>query len=174
MLQVKGTCSTKFFIFLKHFIAKFFNHQVNSNGRRIADASLRMRPYFIPERSRTKSENSIQSEAYSNATNYPCTNSSNGSNFKTVDVINSNSNSMMETCDAYLNSDCSGPSSSSNFPNSHILNSNQYFKPIKTHSLTSQIKKSRSLENIRVENIDGSIYGSQLHGFMRNLSFMDT
>lgn len=122
---------------------------MNSNGRRIADASLRMRPYFIPERSRTKSENGIELEAYSNAMNYPCTNSSNGPNLISVDAMNSNSNSMMETCDAYLNSDCSGPSSSSN------LNNNQYFRPIKSHSF-NQIKKSRSLENIRVENIDAS------------------
>lgn len=130
-----------------------------------------MRPYYIPERSRTKSENSVELEAY-NGMNYTCTTGSGAANF-CFDSMNSNSNSMMETCDAYLNSDCSGPSSSSNnvhtnhngfttfncsqvLPNTHILNSNQYFRPIKCASLTNQLKKSKSLENVRVENIDGS------------------
>lgn len=91
---------------------------------------------------------------------------------------------MMETCD--LSSDCGsgGPgggggggggggagSSSSHtiynngfttfycnqvLPNTHFLNSNQYFRPIKCASLTGQLKKCKSLESVRVENIDGS------------------
>lgn len=144
-----------------------------------------MRPYFIPERSRTKSENSVELESYSSsAPNYSfaslastatatgtATGTGTGAATNTicVDAMNSNSNSMMETCDAYLNSDFNGPSCSTTtfngfptincnsvLPNSHFLNSNQYFRPIKSHSLTNQLKKCKSLENVRVENIDGS------------------
>lgn len=132
-----------------------------------------MRPYFIPERSRTKSENNAEPENYTGMT-YTCSSGSGANNF-CVDTMNSNSNSMMETCDAYLNSDFggSGGSSSSShtmynngfttfncnqvLPNTHILNSNQYFRPIKCASVTNQLKKSKSLESVRVENIDGSL-----------------
>lgn len=147
----------------------------------MADTSLRMRPYFIPERSRTKSETSAEPESF--AVNYTCTSGSSGgagsgggggiagNNFYT-DPMNSNSNSMMETCDAYLSSDCSGGASGGSsagynngfttfycnqvLPNTHFLNSNQYFRPIKCASLTGQLKKCKSLESVRVENIDGS------------------
>lgn len=131
-----------------------------------------MRPYFIPERSRTKSENSVEpwsADSY-RPVNYSCSNSSGMTSF-CADTMNSNSNSMMETCDAYLNSDCSGSSSAHTLynngfttfncnqvlPNTHFLNSNQYFRPIKCASLTNhQLKKCKSLESVRVENIDGS------------------
>lgn len=124
-----------------------------------------MRPYFIPERSRTKSENSVEPESYTNM-NYSCSSSSGASNF-CVDSMNSNSNSMMETCDTYLNSECGASTSIYNngftmfncnqvLPNTHFLNSNQYFRPIKCASLTHQLKKCKSLESVRIENIDGS------------------
>lgn len=153
----------------------------------MADTSLRMRPYFIPERSRTKSETSAEPESF--AVNYTCTSGSSGggagsggggggiagNNFYT-DPMNSNSNSMMETCDAYLSSECSGGASGGSsggphsvynngfttfycnqvLPNTHFLNSNQYFRPIKCASLTGQLKKCKSLESVRVETIDGS------------------
>lgn len=146
----------------------------------MADTSLRMRPYFIPERSRTKSETSAEPESF--AVNYTCTSGSSGGTGTTIagnnfytDSMNSNSNSMMETCDAYLSSDCSGGASGGSngphsvynngfttfycnqvLPNTHFLNSNQYFRPIKCASLTGQLKKCKSLESVRVENIDGS------------------
>lgn len=104
--------------------------------------------------------------------NYTCT-TNNGINNFFADSMNSNSNSMMETCDAYLNSDCVGSTSAHNttmynngfttfncnqmLPNAHFLNSNQYFRPIKCASITNyQLKKCKSLESVRVENIDGS------------------
>lgn len=129
-----------------------------------------MRPYFIPERSRTKSENNVEPDSYTSM-NYTCT-TNNGINNFIADSMNSNSNSMMETCDAYLNSDCIGSTSAHTMynngfttfncnqmlPNAHFLNSNQYFRPIKCASLTNhQLKKCKSLESVRVENIDGSL-----------------
>lgn len=94
-----------------------------------------------------------------------------------ADSMNSNSNSMMETCDVYLNSDCIGPNATAHsiynsgfttfncnqmLPNAHILNSNQYFRPIKCASVTNQLKKSKSLESVRVENIDGSLTSHEM------------
>lgn len=135
-----------------------------------------MRPYFIPERSRTKSENSVEPDSYASMNTYSanaCSTNTGTTSF-CADPMNSNSNSMMETCDAYLNSaECSGGSSSAShtfynngfttfncnqvLPNTHFLNSNQYFRPIKCASLTNhQLKKCKSLESVRVENIDGS------------------
>lgn len=141
--------------------------QITNNGRRIADTSLRMRPYFIPERSRTKSENNVEPDSYVNM-NYACSSGSSAQNF--CAEMNSNSNSMMETCD--LNIDGNGPSSSAHTtfngfttfncsqvqPNAQnfLYNSNQYFRPIKCASLTHQLKKCKSLESVRAENIDGS------------------
>lgn len=158
-------------IFVYFFFSLFSIVQISGNGRRIVDTSLRMRPYFIPERSRTKSENSVEPESYTGM-NYSCSSSSGTTASFCADSMNSNSNSMMETCDAYLNSDCSGASNAHNtyynngfttfncnqvLPNTHILNSNQYFRPIKCASLTNhQLKKCKSLESVRVENIDGS------------------
>lgn len=142
--------------------------QITNNGRRIADTSLRMRPYFIPERSRTKSENSVEPEAYVGMS-YACSSGASAQNF-CAETMNSNSNSMMETCEAYLNADGSGSSGTGHtfngfttfncsqvLPNAHnFLNSNQYFRPIKCASLTHQLKKCKSLESVRAENIDGS------------------
>ncbi|XP_031630577.1 uncharacterized protein LOC116345401 isoform X2 [Contarinia nasturtii] len=150
-------------------LSSCYKSKISGNGRRIADTSLRMRPYFIPERSRTKSENNIEPDSY-NGMNYLCSNINAATNFYS-DSMNSNSNSMMETCDAYLSSDCGGSNSSHTvynngfttfncnqvLPNTHFLNSNQYFRPIKCASLTNQLKKCKSLESVRVENIvDGS------------------
>lgn len=183
---------------LKKIFSSFFRIQISGNGRRIVDTSLRMRPYFIPERSRTKSENNVEPDSYTSMNTYStnaCSTNTGTTSF-CADPMNSNSNSMMETCDAYLNSaaaasasaECSsagggggsgsgtaggGSSSSSHtfynngfttfncnqvLPNTHFLNSNQYFRPIKCASLTNQnqLKKCKSLESVRVENIDGS------------------
>lgn len=147
-----------------------------------------MRPYFIPERSRTKSENSIEPETYATM-NYCDSNlHSAGTSTSTastpvavavannicIDSMNSNSNSMMDTCDAFPNSECtSGASSCSTLPITHngfttfncstvlphipiVLNSNQYFRPIKCASFTGHLKRSKSLESVRVETIESS------------------
>lgn len=71
---------------------------------------------------------------------------------------------MMETCDAYpmnsLNQIYNNSFATFNcnqvLPSTNLLNSNQYFRPIKCASLTSQLKKCKSLESVRIENIDGS------------------
>lgn len=156
-----------------------------------------MRPYFIPKRSRTKSENSVDLDAHTTTMDFGGP-STNGTPAVCIDAMNSNSNSMMDTCDAYSASECtsassscgflpapthnggagsggsgggsggagtSSASSSSSFTTvnggvapAHIpppLNSNQYFRPIKCAAVT-QMKKSKSLESVRVENINGS------------------
>lgn len=123
-----------------------------------------MRPYFIPERSRTKSENSIERDNCSNI--YPCT----SNNF--LASINSNSNtSMMETCEGYVIMDAAANSTSNSsntsvtgfnglnsFNNGPINSAAQIFNAnARTKCVTvQQLKKSKSLEDIRAENIDGS------------------
>lgn len=192
MLQVKGTWNA-FFRMSAFQLTKAHEKcsylpsiQISGNGRRIVDTSLRMRPYFIPERSRTKSENNVEPDSYTGMNTYltsTCSTTTGTASF-CADPMNSNSNSMMETCDAYLNAtaassntsastDGGGGSNSAShtffnngfttfncnqvLPNTHFLNSNQYFRPIKCASLTNhQLKKCKSLESVRVENIDGS------------------
>lgn len=155
-----------------------FFWQTSGGTRRIIDTSLRMRPYFIPERSRTKSENSVELDAHATTMDYGAliANGTPAANNVCIDGMNSNSNSMMDTCDAYSNSECVSASSSCGFllvPTNNsssfaaansgqamphmppALNSNQYFRPIKCAAVT-QMKKSKSLESVRVENINGS------------------
>lgn len=146
-----------------------------------------MRPYFIPERSRTKSENSVDLDGHITTMDFGGP-STNGTATVCIDAMNSNSNSMMDTCDAYSTSECVSASSSCGFlpapTHNHstasvgasssgsssssfvtvnggtiqpppTLNTNQYFRPIKCAAVT-QMKKSKSLESVRVENINGS------------------
>lgn len=136
-----------------------------------------MRPYFIPERSRTKSENSVERDncvgVYACATN----------NFLAA-AINSNSNaSMMETCDTMdatvnnsasnsSNTSISGFSGISAFNSLHNNNNNNATtssgsgtsatilnapnRLTNKQTVLQQWKKSKSLEDVRAENIDGS------------------
>lgn len=137
-----------------------------------------MRPYFIPERSRTKSENSVERDSYVGSGvgggAYTCA----ANNFVAA-AINSNSNaSMMETCDTMdatannsasnsSNTSISGFSGISAFNSLHnnatasggsatatILNASGRLTNKQT--VLTQWKKSKSLEDVRAENIDGS------------------
>lgn len=133
-----------------------------------------MRPYFIPERSRTKSENSVERDGHVGT--YACV----ASNFLAA-AINSNSNaSMMETCDTM---DATANNSASNSSNASIsgfsgisaFNSlrntaaasgsgagtsatilNASARLTNKQTVLQQWKKSKSLEDVRAENIDGS------------------
>lgn len=131
-----------------------------------------MRPYFIPERSRTKSENNVERDNYVGI--YACATN----NFLAA-AINSNSNaSMMETCDTMdatannsasnsSNTSISGFSGISAF-NSLIHNNvavatsgggaalNAPSRSMSKQTALQQWKKSKSLEDVRAENIDGS------------------
>lgn len=146
-----------------------FPQITNSSSRKIVDTSLRMRPYFIPERSRTKSENNVERGSCVGA--YPCA----ASSFLAA-AINSNSNaSMMETCDTM---DATGNISASNSSNTSIngFSATSAFNSLHSNATTpgtatalnapgritnkqtalQQWKKSKSLEDVRAENIDGS------------------
>lgn len=141
----------------------------------MVDTSLRMRPYFIPERSRTKSENSVERGSCVGAA-YTCA----ATNFLAA-AMNSNSNaSMMETCDTM---DATGNTSASNSSNTSIsgFTGITAFNSLDNNATTpggatgtsatapnapgrlankqkvlQQWKKSKSLEDVRAENIDGS------------------
>lgn len=133
----------------------------NSSSRKIVDTSLRMRPYFIPERSRTKSENNVERGSCVGA--YTCA----ASSFLAA-AINSNSNaSMMETCDTM---DATGNNIASNFSGTSAFNSlhnnattpgtatalNAPGRITNKQTVLQHWKKSKSLEDVRAENIDGS------------------
>lgn len=139
--------------------------------RRLHDSSHRMRPYYIPERSRTKSENNMERDVLTGI--YPQT----ANNFSNAINSNSSSTSMMETCDGYVITESgissNGQSSAAtaygfnntftgqtaiannfNYNQTQQLTNNQSGRA-KLLSL-NQLKKSKSLEDIRVENLDGS------------------
>lgn len=140
-----------------------------------------MRPYYIPERSRTKSENNVERDVlkgiYAEAAD----------DFLNSINSNSSSTSMMETCDGYVIADPGSSSSSSNvvtntgttpygfnnlfsgyaFPANHhlyhysanaVAGQQATNHPIARAKLLTlnQLKKSKSLEDIRAENLDGS------------------
>lgn len=119
-----------------------------------------MRPYFIPERSRTKSENNIEREPPSSSIYQQTTD-----NF--LNAINSNNGaSMMETCDGSVIMDSASGSIGNTFGafrvNSSVIGSisnnhlTSQFLRGKNSVLVGQLKKSKSLEDVRAENIDGS------------------
>lgn len=136
-----------------------------------------MRPYFIPERSRTKSENNVERDN-SVGVYTACTTN----NFLAA-AINSNTNSnasMMETCDTMdgtannnsasnsSNTSISGFSGISTFNGIHNAATTTSGSGIGTSAtiLSSRLankqttlqqwKKSKSFEDVRAENIDGS------------------
>lgn len=100
------------------------------------------------------------------------------SNTICIDAMNSNSNSMMDTCDTYPSPDCTSATSScsilptttqngfsTTFNCSQALPSTsgtQHNRPIKSDRVTGQLKKAKSLENIRVENTDGSLSSHEM------------
>lgn len=140
--------------------------QATTTERRLFDSSHRMRPYYIPERSRTKSENSMERDASSAI--YPEA----ANSFTNAINSNSSSTSMMETCDGYVITDTCNPNngqaygfnntfagqiasgSNCNYNQTQQLSNQQAGRA--RHLSLNQIKKSKSLEDIRVENIDGS------------------
>lgn len=137
--------------------------QITNSSRRVVETYLRMRPYFIPERARTKSENSV--ERYTQCENaiddFSCT-------FWVAQQSSNSNTSMMDTCDGYGTMDSAASNSSSASivgPSNTIIQTNNRNALLLVDAGTSktgkqiqvrELKKSKSLENIRGENIDGS------------------
>lgn len=102
--------------------------KIYSSPRRMPDRvpPMRMRPYYIPERSRTKSENADSSTSLYQ---------------ETRSIVESVNNSiMMDTCDMGM----------------EIFNGESKLTEKNGKNLVLPLKKAKSLENIRVENLDGS------------------
>lgn len=121
-----------------------------------------MRPYFIPERARTKSENSVERYAQCESAVQDFSNT-----FQAAQQSSNSNTSMMDTCDGYATMD-STASNSSSASTAGLANisaplssrgapvlSEAGARPGKQAQLRD-LKKSKSLENIRGENIDGS------------------
>lgn len=105
-----------------------------------------MRPYWVPERYRTKSENAdTSSQAHIDTLNII----DEISNSTTTAILNT---SMMDTVDIGAGTAAMEVSTSNynNFAN-HFLNSSSVLV-----TRVKFLKKSKSLENLRTENLDGS------------------
>lgn len=118
--------------------------QIYSSPRRMPNRvpSMRMRPYYIPERPRTKSENSDPSSTVFQETR------------NIVDAINYST--MMDTCDNIISSELGGQPQAA--PH------DKYFK-VRNKIL---FKKSKSLEDIRVENLNSTSACHEME-FIKNL-----
>lgn len=132
---ISKVCSSKTNIIEKYYNkTKMTYSQIYSSPRRMPNIipPIRMRPYFIPERSRTKSENAESSSSTL------CQ--------ETSTVIESiNSSNMMDICDtAVAGYDSITDTSSGNQKNN---------KKIKNLNL---LKKSKSLEDIRPDKLEPS------------------
>lgn len=111
--------------------------QISSSPRKFQDQSIRMRPYFIPERSRTKSEstdtkhNDIHSYALHTA---------------------AASDLFAPQCDTMMDTSCD------NMSHKYATVTNVYSTGTGTPATVkgSGLKKSKSLEDIRAKMIDGS------------------
>uniref|UniRef100_A0A182JQL1 VWFC domain-containing protein n=1 Tax=Anopheles christyi TaxID=43041 RepID=A0A182JQL1_9DIPT len=129
-----------------HFSMGVYENEPSSKAPHCYSPYGRMRPYFIPHRTRTKSESSDPSNlsllqdtsAHPGSTNHPASSNPTSLGFAGISTI------LMETCE---------PSAammdvSINAPGASAI---RYKNPIVV------LKKSRSLENVRVDNsLDGS------------------
>lgn len=166
--------------------------KISNSPRKIPETSHRMRPYFIPERSRTKSENAdnhtihhtIQFDSSSHLyTKLP----SSSTTTTTSATLNNNATMMDFSCDNSNNiiSDMyiMNNDSTSNDCDDDIISSYHIGTPgpsssgvgVLSSSLQTQTsvainksrrfalaKKSKSLEDVRAENIDGSLTSHEM------------
>lgn len=144
--------------------------QISNSPRKIPDTSHRMRPYFIPERSRTKSENADNhtNHLFDAADQIP-----NG-----MPTLNNNS-TMMEVscCDSNITGDMYNMSSGGgigtingdsdvNVLGGYAIGTPGPSSAVLSTSTTARkfalSKKSKSLEDVRAENIEGSLTSHEM------------
>ncbi|XP_037024710.1 uncharacterized protein LOC119066383 [Bradysia coprophila] len=108
--------------------------KISSSPRKFQDPSIRMRPYFIPERSRTKSEST--DTKHSDISSYEAR------TVGTEDLFTSQ-------CDTMMDTSCDNICATNSFSNTTA--------PVVAKAMkNSSLKKSKSLEDIRAKVVDGS------------------